>query len=162
MLIFDEHNQPTILDSIHSPTVAEYMWVLNLQESDFMLAPITMLEETVCPSVMLLVNGFEFILPAHWFILVYDYESTVIDVVELSEAAGREFTAVMYGPTRSRAEPATITVTNYFAEHRNVGPLLNKHQMLCHPVGPNEWISVSPSDSYNKYLKDKCVGDLLL
>ena len=51
-------------------------------------------------------------------------------------------------------------MTNYFVEYANVGPVLNKHQMLCHPIGPNEWVTVGPSDGFNKYLKDRIAGEL--
>lgn len=161
MLIFDERNRPTILESIHGPTIAEHMWVLDLTMMDFTLAPLVMLEETICPAVQVRVSGFEFILPANWNILVFDTETTQLDVIELSEAAGREFTALVYGPSMGRPSPSTISITNYYNEYANVGPSLNKHQMLCHPIGPDEWVSVSPSDSYNKYLKDNIVGDLI-
>jgi len=161
MLIFDDNSTPIILDSIHGPTVSEHMWVLDLAILDFTLAPLLMMEEVVCPSVQLMVKGFQFILPASWNVLVYDRETAQLDVVPLSETAGREFTALVYGPKKSAPTPAIVTVTNYFVEHKNVGPSLNKHQMLCHPIGPDEWISVSPSDTYNKYLKDIIVGDLL-
>lgn len=161
MLIFDGDSQPVILSSINGPTVSEHMWVLNLTELDFMLAPLLMLEEVVCPSIQLMVQGFEFVLPANWNILVYDRDTAQLDVVELADAAGREFTAMLYGPKKTKPEAALITVTNYHVEHKNVGPSLNKHQMLCHPVGPEEWVCVSPSDAYNKYLKDIIVGDLI-
>jgi hypothetical protein len=161
MLIFDGNSQPIILDSIHGPTVTEHMWVLDLSMLDFTLAPLLMLEEVVCPSIRILVKGFEFTLPANWNVLVYDRETAQLDVVELAETAGREFTALTYGPKKSSVSPAIITVTNYFVENKNIGPSLNKHQMLCHPIGPDEWICVSPSDTYNKYLKDIIVGDLI-
>jgi hypothetical protein len=161
MLIFDGESQPIILDSINGPTVSEYMWVLDLTQKDFMLAELTMLEEVVCPSIQLMVRGFQFILPANWNILVYDRDTAQLDVVELADAAGREFTAMAYGPTKTKPDPALITVTNYFVEYKNIGPSLFKHQMLCHPVGPDEWVCVSPSDTYNKYLKDIIVGDLI-
>jgi hypothetical protein len=137
------------------------MWVLDLAMMDFTLAPLLMLEEVVCPSIQIQVNGFEFILPANWNILVYDTETSQIDVVELSETAGREFTAFVFGPKKSTAIPAQIIATNYFVEHKNVGPSLNKHQMLCHPIGPDIWVNVSPGDAYNKYLKNNIVGDLI-
>lgn len=161
MLIFDGDSKPTILDSIHGPTLSEHMWVLDLTMPDFTMAPLLMLEEVVCPSIEIMVNGFQFTLPANWNILVYDRDTAQLDVVELAECAGREFTAMVYGPNKSSASPAIVTVTNYFIEHKNVGPSLNKHQMLCHPIGPDEWVSVSPSDSYTKYLKDIIVGDLI-
>lgn len=161
MLIFDDFNHPIILDNIHGPTVTEFMWVLDLSIMDFTLAPLLMLEEVVCPSIQLCINGFEFILPADWNILVYDRETSQIDVVELSETAGREFNAFVYGPQKYHPSPADIIVTNYFAEHKNVGPSLTKHQMLMHPIGPDTSVQVGPSDVFNKYLKDLSIGDLI-
>lgn len=161
MLIFDGNSQPVILDTIYGPTVTEHMWVLDLTMLDFTLAPLVMLEEVVCPSIQIMVQGFQFTLPANWNILVYDRETAQLDVVEVAEVAGREFTAMVYGPQKSAPTPAIVTATNYFVEHKNVGPSLNKHQMLCHPIGPDEWVSVSPSDCYNKYLKNISVGNLI-
>jgi len=161
MLIFDDTTQPIIIDSIHGPTPTEHFWVLDLNMLDYTLTPLIMLEEIICPSMQIRVKGFEFVLPANWTILVYDRETSQLDVVELSETAGREFTALVYGPTKPYPTPSTIVVTNYFIEHKNVGPSLNKHQMLCHPIGPDEWINVSPSDGFNKYLKDTTVSDLI-
>lgn len=161
MLIMDENAQPVILDNIHSPTPTSHKWVLDLSIMDYTLAPLPMLEEIVCPSIQIRVQGFEFILPAYWNILVYDKDTSQLDVVMLAETAGKEFTALIYGPSKIYPSPATITVTNYLFEHKNVGPSLNKHQMLCHPVGPTEWCCVGSSDSYNKYLKGMTIGDLV-
>ena len=161
MLIFDENAQPIIIDNIYSPTPTDHMWVLDLSIMDYTLVSLTMLEEVICPSIQVRIQGFEFVLPANWNILVYDRETSQLDVVALSETAGREFTALIYGPNKPYPTPATIMVTNYFIEHKNVGPSLNKHQMLCHPIGPNDWCSIGPSDSFNKYLKDTTIGDLM-
>lgn len=161
MLIFDTNASPVIIDSIHTPVATDYLWVLDLDMMDFTLAPLTVLGEIVCPSLEVLIKGFKFILPADWNILVYDRETSQLDVIQLAEAAGKEFTAFTYGPTKLSPSPAIIAVTNYMLEYKNVRPILNKHQMLCHPIGPDEWITISPSDTYNKYLKDKVVGDLL-
>ena len=162
MFVFDDANNTIILDSIHVSTPTEFCWVLDLTLMDYTLTPLTSLEEVVCPSLKLRINGFEFILPASWNILVYDTDTSQLDVVEISETCGKEFTALVYGPTSGFASPGTISVVDYYVEHRNVGPLLTKQQMLCHPIGPEEWVSVAPADGYNKYLKDKMVGDLLL
>lgn len=161
MLIFDTHYNPVILDSIFAPVAAEYFWTLDLTMMDFTVAPLNTLEQIICPSLAVSVNGFEFVLPAAWKILVFDKETSQLDVVGVAEAAGKEFTAMVYGPKLSTATAAVITVTNYFPEYVNVNPSLNKHQMMCHPISADEWISVSPSDPYNKYLKDCCVGDLI-
>lgn len=161
MLIFDNNSQPIILDSIYAPILSDHFWVLDLTMRDFTLTPLNVLEEIVCPTVVLRVEGFDFAVPASWNILVYDRDTTQLDTVELSEAAGREFTALVYGPTMSTPRAGNVTVVDYFIEHKNVNPALNKHQMLCHPIGPAAWVNIAPTDVYAKYLKDAAVGDLM-
>jgi hypothetical protein len=161
MLIFDNNSQPIIIDNITAPVVSDHFWVLDLMLRDFTLTPLNVLEEVVCPTVVLRVEGFDFAVPAGWNILVYDPETTQLDTVELSEAAGREFTALVYGPTLSTPRAGHVSVVDYFIEYKNVNPALNKHQMLCHPIGPNAWVNITPSDAYAKYLKDMSVSDLI-
>lgn len=160
MLIFDDRNQPILIDNIHTPTITDSMWVLDLTMMDYTLAPLLVFEEMICSSLLIQVKGFEFVVPAEWNILVYDTETSQLDVVEIKRTAGAEFTAFVYGPKQMSVQPATITVTNYFPEWKNVSPALNKHQMLCHPIGPHQWVNISPSDTYNKYLKNCTVGDI--
>jgi len=161
LLIFDNNSQPLILDSIYTPIVSDHFWVLDLSMMDFTLAPLNVLEEVVCPTVVLRVEGFEFPVPASWNILVYDTDTAQLDTVELAEAGGREFTAMVYGPQMSMPSAGRVSVVDYFIEHKNVNPALNKHQMLCHPIGPSAWVNISPTDVYAKYLKDAIVGDLI-
>lgn len=164
MLIFDDNNKTIILDNIYTPTSTGYMWVLDLQIMDYTLTPLMVLEEIVCPSIEVEIRGFRFFLPANWNILVFSEETSELDVVEVSDLAGREFTAFVYdvsNPNVVRYKPGTITVTNYKPSHVNVGPSLSKHQMLCHPISPTEWVNVTPSDTYTKYLKDAVIGDLI-
>ena len=161
MLIFDENVQPIILESIYTPTMTECFWVLDLNLLDFKLTPLGILEQIDSPTFIVSIDGFEFPLPTNWNILVVDDDSMVLDVVELSEAAGRLFKAMVYGPSMSMARTAEISVKQWYPNYPNVGPALNKHQMLCHPVAPGSWVCISSSDTYNKYLKDKVVGDLI-
>jgi len=65
------------------------------------------------------------------------------------------------GPNIQKAIPGTIIVIDYDSRYKNVGPLLNKHQMLCHPISQEAWVNVSPTDVFNKYLKEKIVGDII-
>lgn len=161
MLIFDENSTPTILHSILTPTVAEYMWVLDFQMEDYCLAPLAVLEEIVSPAIQLMIGGFQFTLPAVWNLLVCDEETMQLDVIEISAVAGKEFKAFVYGPNFSMPVALPVSVTNYYPSYVSVGPSLSKHQMLCHPIAPQAWINVSPSDSYNKYLKGKVAGDII-
>ena len=164
MLIFDDKNQTIILDNIYTPTPVDYMWVLDLQMMDYTLTALMVLEEISCPSIKVQIRGFEFYLPANWNMLVFSEETLHLDVVEISDLAGREFTSFVYdvsNPNIVKFHPGTVRVMDYLPDYVNVAPSLNKHQMLCHPVGPNEWVNVSPSDTYNKYLKELVVGDII-
>jgi len=161
MLIFNENNDPIILDNVQGPMPSEYMYVLDLNMMDFTLSPLLIFEEVVCATIAISIKGFPFALPAHWNILVVDDDTLQLDVVEVSELAGREFKALVYGMNMSMVELETIVVMDYLPNYRNIGPSLNKYQMLCHPISPDSWVNVAPSDSYNKYLKEKVAGDII-
>lgn len=161
MLIFDENEQPIILDSVHGPTVTDHFWVLDLKMLDYTLTPLMFLEETTAPSVRVRIQGFEFYLPTSWTMLIYDPETSYVDTVGVDELAGKDFTAFTYGPNQKMAIASKVTVVDYEPSHVNIGPSLNKDQMLCHPVGPDMWIHVASSDVYNKYLKDVAIGNII-
>lgn len=160
MLIFNENSDTVILDNIQGPTLSEYMYVLDLALMDYTLAPLLIFEEVICPSIELSIAGFKFILPSHWNILVTDDETYQLDVVEISELSGKEFKAMVYGMDMHIVELERIVVSDYFPDYKNIGPSLNKNQLLCHPISSTRWVNIAPSDSYNKYLKDKVIGDI--
>lgn len=164
MLIFDETDKAVIIDDIYTPLPIDHFWVLDLKMMDFTLTPLLVLEETICPSIQIRVNGRELYLPATWYMLVFSEETSDLDVVEIGELAGREFTAFIYdnsNPRITRYKPGVVQVVDFSPSYVNVSPTLNKHQMLCHPVGPAEWICISSGDCYNKFLKDCVVGDIV-
>jgi len=161
MLIFDENNHAIMLENIQGPVLSEYMYVLDLNMMDFTLAPLLVFEEVICPTIVLNIGGFTFELPANWNILISDYETSQLDVAEISELAGKEFKAVVYGMNMNNIHLETIQVVDYIPSHQNVGPALNKYQMLCHPVNQTSWINISASDGYSKYLKERVIGDII-
>lgn len=164
MLIYDEEQQPILLESIYNPTPTEYLWVLDLSMNDFTLAPLTNLEEIICPSLELMINGFKFAIPAMWNVLTISEDTSQLDVITCEELVGKGFTALVVGMTKMGAmkyQPSTVLITDYKPEHVNVAPQLGKHQMLCHPIGPSSWVNVAPSDTYNKYFKGLVVGDII-
>ena len=161
MLIFNNESTAVVLDSIFDPVEADFFWVLDLKMLDFTLAPLLVLEEISCPTIVVRINDFTFPLPATWNILVFDPDTHQLDVVEIKDLAGKEFVALSYGPNMKTHQGATITVVDYIPNCVNVGPSLAKYQMLCHPISPDSWINVSPSDVYTKYLKELAVGDII-
>jgi hypothetical protein len=160
MLIYNDQTEPMFIESIHTPLDSTHMWVLDVELYDYTLAPILMLEEIYSPAITLDVLGFQFTLPSNWFVVVYDLETTQLDVVQISELTGQVHTILGGGPNITRAVPIYATPVDYKPLFKHVGPSLNKHQLLCHPVAPGYWINVSPIDTYSKYLKESIVGDL--
>ena len=161
MLIFDENTEAIILENIHTPTITDYFWVLDLNIMDYMLAPLLVLTQIDCPAIIVKIGGFEFPLPPMWNILAYSEETYEIDAVEIQDLAGKQFVSMVYGQNTPNVIPGVVTVVDYIPDYRHVAPILNKHQMLCHPISPSEWVNVSPSDGYNKYLKNRTVGDII-
>lgn len=164
MLIFDDDTNAILLDSIYTPTPTEHFWVLDLQMMDYTLAPLMNLEEIVSPAIELEIYGFRFFVPSNWNILVFAEDTLQLDVVEVAEVAGREFTSFVIdaaNPSVTKYLPGVISVTDYQIERMSVAPSLSKQQMLCHPIGPKQWVNVAPSDTYNKYFRDLVVGDIL-
>lgn len=161
MLIFDENNHAVLIDSVKTPLTTEYFWVLDLEILDFTLAPFLMLEETVAPHSTLDVLGFRFSVPTTWHILSYSEETMTLDSVPIKLLSGKNFTSFVYGFNTALAIPGKIKVVDYQVEDISYGPSLNKHQMLCHPISPETWVIISPSDVFNKYLKECNVNDIL-
>lgn len=160
MLILNEDYDTIILDSIYAPVLSDYFWCLDTTDQDFMLAPLQVLEEITAPTFTLDLGGFEFNVPASWNILVYDNETMQIDSVEIANAGGKDFRAFIYGPYEKQQQGLIIKTSHYVPVAKTVAPLLNKHQMLCHPITPEHWVCITPHD-VQKHLKNLYVGNLL-
>lgn len=161
MLILDDKNDVFTLESIHVPTSASHFWILDLQMLDFTLTTLDVLEELFCPSIALEIDGFQFSVPASWNILVVDDETSQLDLVAVKDLAGQPFEALVYDHERCSADGQLIKVVDYTSECHNVNPSLNRHCMLCHPISESKWVNLAPNDSYNKYLKNLLVGDIM-
>lgn len=161
MLIRDENDHTIVVESLLDPLVSEYFWILDLNLMDFTLSKIVTLEEITCTTLQLDINGFRFHVPANWNMLIYSTETQQLDVVEMGELAGRDFHSFVYGPNKRIPEGYIVKVVDYSPKHVNVVPGLSRHQMLCHPISDDEWVNIAPSDTYNRYLRNMVVGDLI-
>ena len=97
MLYFDSANKLVDIDTIYTPVVDNFMWVLDLEQNDFTLAPITMLLEITTSSFEIIVDGLPIVLPTNWYVVIYDDEIGMMDVVQISELMGRNFKLFTYG-----------------------------------------------------------------
>lgn len=160
MIYFSESNIPILLDDLYAPIVNSHLWVLDLEQDDFVLAPLKVLQEIVCPSIQLEVDGLKFMLPANWYVLIYDEETTMMDVVLVSELAGRPFKLFRYGFKDILVGSESYKTVDYHPRYPNIVPQLTKKQMLCHPINDKQWICVASTDAFCKKLKDMSIGDI--
>lgn len=161
MVISDENSSPILIDNITTPLKMDYFWVLDLEARDFVLTKIEVLEEHVTPILVLQIFGYAVEVPANWNILVYSKETSQLDIAEISEVSRGHFTAFVLDHKKNTNLPGYISVIEYQARGTIQTPSLNKSQMLCHHLGPDRWICISPIDNYNKYLRDAAIGDIL-
>lgn len=161
MIISDENSSPIIIDSISTPISTSRCWVLDLEQRDFMLAKIEVLEEHITPVLEFEILGYHIELPANWNILVYSRDTSQLDIAEVSEITRGHFTSFILNHHKNINVPGYITAKNYKQRVAVHTPSLNKYQMLCHHLGPDMWVCVSPIDNYNKYLKGAAIGDIL-
>jgi hypothetical protein len=161
MIISDENSQPILIDSIDVPVKTDYFWVLNLEELDFMLNPLEMFEELTTTTLALEIDGYSVIVPSNWYILVYSEDTSQLDVAEIADLTRGGFNALLYNHKKDRIDGVKIKVVDYKAHDVVCTPLLSKNIMLCHHVGTDNWVCISPSDNYNKFLKNKVIGDLI-
>ena len=162
MLIFQESESVTLIDTIKPTLVEDYFWVLDLELRDFSLAPLNVIEAITAPSIELLIDGFAFIVPATWNILIVDPETSQLDISDVGSVLGKSFHSFVFGFDLPIVQMHTIEAIDYKPSHVSYSPSLNKHHMLCHPIDQNRWINLSPADSYNKYFRNTMLsGDLI-
>jgi hypothetical protein len=161
MILHDEQGLPFPINSIKQSVHSNYIWCLDLSILDYTLKPITILEENTCNTIVLSINNNIVQMPAFWYILVCDPETTQIDCVQASTLSNNTFYALVYGSEMAQTELKPITVIDWIPSDVNVYPTITRNLMLCHDVGDNKWVSISFSDTYSRFLKNKFSIDLV-
>lgn len=161
MVISDENYYPILIDSIHTPLLTDYFWVLDLKERDFFLTELKVLEEHITPILVFKIMGYAFEIPADWNIMIYSKDTSQLDIAEASEICRGDFSSLVYDHQKDRVVEGPVHVIDYKPREYIHVPSLNKTQMLCHALGPKHWICISPTDNYNKYLKNAVLGDII-
>lgn len=168
MLILTDYNKPYMIENLLSPVVPKHYWIFSGQMQDFMLAPISYLEETSGPTLTIEVDGFKFNVPAHWNILIIDHETYQIDTVPIRSCSSHETYAFIMTPEDYGVNKKMITVCGYKNHEVLCHPLMAKGQALCHPIGEvtkrgkdlQLAVVITPHD-LNKFIDGKAVGDIL-
>lgn len=162
MLISNEDSLPVAISSIDEPMNTDYFWVLDLEDQDFKLSKLIMLEEFHAPTLTLNIGGHSIEVPAEWHILVYSPETASVDMVQTSDLTKSHFSLFLLDHRKNKVIENIVRVTNYSSSAVVRTPNFNKNLMMCHPIGETAWIMIAPTDTYNKYLKDTVtVGNFL-
>ena len=139
-------------------------FIKHLELSNGIIIPslLSLSEAITAPSVELLIDGFTFVVPATWNILICDPETSQLDISDVGSVLGKSFHSFVYGFNLPIVELHKIEAVGYVPSHTSFSPSLNKHHMLCHPIDQTRWINLSPADSYNKYFRNTLLsGDLI-
>jgi hypothetical protein len=167
MLICPDWNRPLIIESLNTPLVAQYFWAFSGPLTDYILSPISYLEESTGPAIRLCINEIEFDVPTSWFIMVSDPDTYQLDTVPVAACANALCHAVLMSPDDSRYRLLPITVVDYIENAVCVHPMLQKGNGMQHPVGIypsfNKHVgltaTIGPYDLY-KYIENLAVGDI--
>jgi hypothetical protein len=168
MLCLPDYNKPYILSSLTAPVVVRHHWIFKGDLCDFMLSPITYLEETSGAAVKVRINNFEFWIPATWNILVTDRDTFQLDTVSIQSCASVKHDVFVFSPNEMKLRTLTAEVIDYQENSALVHPMINKGTALVHPIGPSInirekdmqlAIAIGPHDLY-KHLANKVVGDI--
>ena len=161
MLYFNSKNNIVAVDTIYTPIVDNFLWVLDLEQNDFTLSPVTMLLELTTPTFDLIIDGLTIVLPTSWFIVIYDDEIGIMDVVQISDLMGRNFKLFTYGFSELMVTGSSYILNKYTPKNVSIMPNLNKKQLLCHPINNEQWICIGPTEAFAKKLKDMYVGEII-
>lgn len=172
MLILPDYSRPYLLDSLISPIVVKHHWIFSGPQADFMLSPITYLEETTGAALKIRANGSEFWIPKTWNILVTDHDTAKIDTVPIKSCSTINHTAYAFSSNETRLRLLNINIideTPYGEVMSLVHPMISKGTMMVHPVGPIKTqdgkethlcLVIGPYDLY-KYISALSIGDLI-
>lgn len=162
MYISNELYKKVEITSIDEPSSIDWFWVLDLVEQDFMLTKLLLFEEFTAPTLTLDIKGAQFVLPAEWNILVYSPDTSIVDMVSVSDLTKSNFNVFLFDHQRHAVVEVETRVIDYATSGTVRTPAFNKNNMLCYPIGPQHWILIAPTDTYSKYLKqDVTVGNFL-
>ena len=161
MMILDENSEPILLYNIDIPFPVSHFWILDLNLMDFTLKELVLCEELTTQTLTLTINGYLLVAPTDWNMLIYSVETSVLDVITLSDFNKHAFSPFVYDHKRNKLVDNVVRVEAYDSHAVIQTPSLVKDTMLCHPLGNDMWACIAPTDSYNKYIKGKVIGDIL-
>jgi hypothetical protein len=128
---------------------------------DFQLSKIKMLECINTPVLVIDIMGYLVKVPASWYILTSSEDTHELDTLVISDFTKGLYTALVINHRTMKQSYITVKCVDYIQSDNIYTIALHRNQMLCHALGPNNWIMLSSVDVYSKYLKNKTVWDII-
>jgi hypothetical protein len=167
MLILTDYNKPYIIESLTSPIVPEYYWMLSGKMMDFALCPIVYLEETIGPTIEFVVDGNVIHLPTSWYVLIVEPDTGQLDTIPVLSCSKASFSALLFTTQDTKFRHSELRVSNLDDNKSLVHPMMEKGTMMCIPVGPDgatgEFMTIcaGPYDVAAKHFNGANVADLM-
>ena len=135
MLALPEYGFPLIIDDVSGPIVPKHSWFYDVALNDFVLRPIHLLEETTGPTVKVRINGFDFLVPASWNLLVVDEETKMVDTVQITQCSSSNYLAFMMHPETHDYYMSPVILLDLMMKETCTYIMIPRQHMMLHPVG---------------------------
>ena len=169
MKILPEYGYPYLIDSVNGPVTPKYSWFYNVEQNDFFLHPLRLLEETIGATVIARINGIKLKIPASWNLLVVDEETKVVDTLPISQCSSTGFKAFLMHPNAHDYFTSAVVLEDLVMKDSCSHAMIPKMNMMLHPVcpiegGKNDYsysILLSPQD-LGKYMNRLTAMEIIL
>lgn len=138
MNILPEYGFSISITDVNEPVIPQRCWFYDASLNDFVLRPITMLEETTGTTVTAEINGYTFDIPAAWNMLVADEDLKLVDTVPITQCSSGSYHAFLMHPDLSFYKLAPIILKDLSVRGQAVHVTVPRAHAMLHPVGPIE------------------------
>ena len=162
MILVNTYNEPTPINGLTDAKNIDGFLYYDLQRRDYFASPISAVVELQSSALTLAINNNFLHLPVDWYTIVCDKMSGVIDTIQIHELTNTNFKLFAVGPIHHTVTELGYRVANFEQCKTFFYPMFTKQQMLCVAATPTKWILITPSDTYQKYVKHISPAELLM
>lgn len=135
MQIITEYGQSYAIDDLTAAIAPRYSWFYHIEENDFMMRPITLLEQTDGHAVEVQVGDRAFLIPSSWHMMVVDEETLTVDTVQIAQCASSGFKTLLVTPYGTEHKLSPVVLRDFHLDSSCVHVTIPRGHMALHPVG---------------------------
>lgn len=138
MLCLPDYSFPHLIDNVSGPVIPKFSWFYDVSLNDFVLRPITLLEETQGPTVRVRINNFDFDVPASWNLLIVDEETKMVDTVPITQCSSSNYSALLMHPETHDYYCSPVILLDLMVNETCTYVMIPRMHMMLHPCGQLE------------------------